>query len=174
MKWKKVMSGILVASMTAALLAGCGGNSGEEQAAPDGSKTVHFLTQFPELAEMILFFPHIDHSHIHERHFSTIYTNDPEAQKIGSGVNSHYGSGFHHAFILSSMNPKPERSLTYGIETGIRSESFRNDDLPVFLVILQQRSHYTRQSKGTSVQGMSQPCLPVSILIPQFQSVGLI
>ena len=37
MKWKKVMSGILVASMTAALLAGCGGNSGEEeQAAADG------------------------------------------------------------------------------------------------------------------------------------------
>ena len=49
MKWKKVMSGILVASMTAALLAGCGGNSGEEeQAAADGSKTVHFLTAWNE------------------------------------------------------------------------------------------------------------------------------
>ena len=49
MKWKKVMSGFLVASMTAALLAGCGGNSGEEeQAAADGSKTVHFLTAWNE------------------------------------------------------------------------------------------------------------------------------
>ena len=52
MKWKKVISSILVASMTAALVAGCGGNASDEGGSADTSsadgKTVHFLTAWNE------------------------------------------------------------------------------------------------------------------------------
>lgn len=49
MKWKKVISSILVASMAAALVAGCGSGSQDESSASSADgKTVHFLTAWNE------------------------------------------------------------------------------------------------------------------------------
>ena len=64
--------------------------------------------------------------------------------------------------------------LVDAVESGVRTENLRDDDLVFLLVVFEQGGDHARESERASVQGVAELGLAVGILVSQVQAVGLI
>ena len=62
----------------------------------------------------------------------------------------------------------------YNIKTSVRTQSLRDYDLPILLVVLKQRRNHARKSKRRTVQSVCKLDLTLLSPIAKFQTICLI